>query len=185
MPQKCNVQGAVGHDDKGEISQHLQSPRRDGEDRRSGMTLALPASLTPGESGPIAKARSAQPPVAAAPAAGGPRVTRSCGSMRCMRHTARLDGTAAALRVGDAAVTAAGRSLVRMYVSPALCPRQVRRARQCADGVVEHERSTSGETRREHTQHLGPKKPSSGAWEDEAQQAGRDGQSCNLFLFLH
>jgi hypothetical protein len=28
----------------------------DGEDRRSGMTLALPASLTPGECGPIAKA---------------------------------------------------------------------------------------------------------------------------------
>lgn len=91
------------------------------------MTLAPPASLTPGESGPIAKARSAQPPVAAVPAAGGPRVTCSCGSMRCMRHTARLDGTAAALRVGDAAVTAAGRSLVRMYVSPAcICHRCAR-----------------------------------------------------------
>ena len=70
----------AGRDDQGEVSQHhLQSPRRDGEDRRSGMTLALPASLTAGECGPIAKARAAQPLVATAPTAGGPRVTCSCG----------------------------------------------------------------------------------------------------------
>ena len=59
-----------------------------------------------------------------------------------------------------------------------LWPRQVRRGRRCAECLgVQHERKArhGGSS----SQHLGPKKPSSGAWEHEAQQAGRDGKLCS------
>jgi hypothetical protein len=150
------------------------------------MTLALPASLTPGESGPIAKARSAQPPVATAPTAGGPRVTCSCGSMRCMRHgeIGWHGGSAARWRCRCHRCRTFSCAYIRVT-----CLRLHRCARgrfgEAGDAhmasvlvfnMKEAPRARHGGSR---TQHLGPKKPSSGVWEDEAQQAGRDGKHCS------